>query len=401
MKVSLAQIIRKGQKRSQLLVAFLGSVIGLFLLIGSIQLYLDYTSVMFGGEDMLKDGFIIDKKVSSMTTLTGGVAAFTEEEMESLKSSKFVEDMAPVRTSKFKIGFSMASKIGGLDDFLFHYYAQSVPSRFLNMEDGKFDYTPGDSIVPIIVPSEFIKAFNNFAPTQGIPQLSEESLEDFPILIQCEGNGKKGKYKARLVGFTGKMNTVILLPDEFLNEVNKEYADPNEKDIVQSIFIISNAKYHHEFLDLMEKSNFSVNEAKLKASEEKSRLQIILSVLLGIGSIILIQSALNFILYSQLTIFKNEYEIGVLTNIGYDYKTISRTYVIHFTKIFLLISVTAFVLAILGKMWLNGWAQDRKIPLEGSLHPVTYLIGLLFLVVYVLVNSLSIIKSIKSIAKRN
>lgn len=401
MKVKLSQIIRKGQKRSQLIVAYIGSVIGLFLLIGSIQLYLDYTSVMFGGEDLLKDGFLVDKKVSGVNTLTGGVASFSDEEIKELNDSRFVEDLAPVRTSKFKIGFTAGGPNSKMGNFLFHYYAQSLPDRFLNIPDGKFIWTPGDTIVPVVVPSEFIKAFNNFAPTQGIPQLSEESLEGFPLSIQCEGNGKVKKFRARLAGFTGKMNTTILLPDNFLKEANIVYGDENEKEVAQSLFIISNSKYHHEFLDLMEKNNFTVNEAKLKASEEKSRLQIILSVMLGIGSIILIQSALNFILYSQLSIFKNEYEIGVLTNIGYDYKTISKTYIFHFAKIFVAISITAFVIAIFGKMWLNGWAQEHKIPLEGSLAGETYVVGLIFLVAYIAINSISIFKSIKEIAKRN
>lgn len=399
--MKLSQIIRKGQKRSQLIVAYIGSVIGLFLLIGSIQLYLDYTSVMFGGEDLLKDGFLVDKKVSEINTITGGIASFTDEEIKALEDSRFVEDLAPVRSSKFKVGFKLGSQGSQMNKFLVHYYSQSIPERFLNVEDNKFSWSESDSIVPIVVPTEFVKAFNNFAPTQGIPQISEETLRTFPISLVCEGNGFNEGFKAQIVGFTGKMNTTVLVPDNFLEYANAKFGDHNKKDVIQSLFIITNSKYHHEFLDLMEKNNFSVNEAKLKASEEKSRLQIILSVMLGIGSIILIQSALNFILYSQLSIFKNEYEIGVLTNIGYDYKTISKTYIFHFAKIFVAISITAFVIAIFGKMWLNGWAQEHKIPLEGSLAGETYVVGLIFLVAYIAINSISIFKSIKEIAKRN
>ena len=401
MKVHLNRIIRTGQRRSQLVIAFVGSVIGLFLLIGSIQLYIDYNSVMFGGKDLLKDGFLINKKVDPMNTATGITAKFTEEEIEELEKSRFIEDVAPVLSTRFKIGFSLGDRMAGLKDFLFHYYAQAIPTRFLQTKDGEFAWAEGDTIVPMIVPTEFLSAFNNFAPSQGVPQLSEEALNDFHLNIVVEGNGHKHKLSGKIVGFTGKMNSTLLVPYEFLEWANGYYGDPNAVDEIQALFIQSNSKYHHEFIDLMEKNNYAVNESKLKASEEKSKLQVILSVVLFIGGIILVQAALNFILYSQLSIFKNEYEIGVLTMIGYDYKTISRTYLIHFMKIFIAISLTAFALAIVGKLWLNAWAQSRKIPLEGLLDPITYLVGIVFLVVYVLVNSYSISKSIKEIAKRN
>src|SRR5690606_2346590 len=167
--------------------------------------------------------------------------------------------------------------------------------------------------------------------------------------IIVEGNGKKVRYEGVIVGMTGKMNTTVLVPYNFLEWANKQFGDPDKEADIQSLYIISNAKYHHEFVNLMNKNNYSVNESKLKASEEKSKVNIILSVLLAIGTIILIQSALNFILYSQLSIFRNEYEIGVLKNIGYDYKTISKTYIKHFTTIFIAISVSAFILANIGK----------------------------------------------------
>ena len=400
MIVPISRLIKKGQRKSQLIIAFIGSVIGLLMLVGSIQLYLDYNSVMFGGEDLLKDGFLVDKKITGVNAIPGLTAKFTESDIEELEASEFVEDLAPVLSTRFKIGFRF-DQLKETSNFLFHYFAQAIPTRFLQTKEGTFDWKEGEQVIPIIVPTQFLSAFNNFAPTQGVPQISEAFLDNFPLEIIIEGNGKKDVYKGVIVGMTGKMSTTVLVPYEFLKWANGVYGDPNEKEEIQSLFILSNSKYHHDFVNLMEANNYSVNESKLKASEEKSKVNIILSVLLAIGTVILIQSALNFILYSQLSIFRNEYEIGVLTNIGYDYKTIGRTYIKHFTTIFIAISITAFVLANLGKLYLNYEMQSRNIPLEGTLDPYTYLIGVGFLLVYMVVNGYSILKSIREIASRN
>ena len=400
MLIPISRLIKKGQRRSQLIIAFIGSVIGLLMLVGSIQLYLDYNSVMFGGQDLLKDGFLVDKKITGVNAIPGLTAKFSDEDIAELKESKFVEDLAPVLSTQFKIGFSL-KQFQPTSGFLFHYFAQAIPSSFLQVKDGKFEWKEGEQRVPLIVPTQFLAAFNNFAPSQGIPQISEEFMNNQELEIIVEGNGQKVRFEGVIVGMTGKMNTTVLVPYNFLQWANDEFGDPDKEADIQSLYIISNAKYHHEFVKLMDKNNYSVNESKLKASEEKSKVNIILSVLLAIGTVILIQSALNFILYSQLSIFRNEYEIGVLTNIGYDYKTIGKTYIKHFTTIFIAISISAFILANIGKLYLNYEMQNRNIPLDGWLDPFTYLIGVGFLLVYMFVNGYTILKSIREIASRN
>lgn len=403
MKVSLSQIIRKGQRKSQLVIAFLGSVVGLFLLIGSIQLYMDYNSVVMEGEDILKNGFMIEKKVNTANTISGKKAEFNNEELEEIRNLEFVEDLAPVKTSNFKVMISGGKGVKKLlkgNDFSLLFFFQSLPDRFLDQDLEKFHWQEGDSIIPIIVPAEYLNIFNSgFATAQGVSQLSSELLESLELVMKIEGNGLKHQYKVKVVNFNPKINS-ILVPESFMDWGMKTYS--TDQDLKYSrLFVMSNSKDHHMFVNLIEEHGYVVDQQKLEVSEHKQKIQVILSVLLFIGGIILVQSALNFILYSQLSIFKNEYEIGVLTNIGYDYKTISKTYIIHFAKIFVYITLTALILATLGKLWLNGWAQERKIMLEGALSPVTYLIGVLFFAVYVTVNSWSIFRTIKEIAGRN
>ncbi len=404
MKISLAQIIRKGQKRSQMIIAFVGSVVGLFLLIASIQFYIDYNEIMTGGDNALKNGFMIEKKVSATNTISGKKVSFTKEEIDKVKGLGFVDDLAPVKTSNFKVELSGGPGVKKLlkgNDFSLLFFFQSLPDRFVEQSDDKFKWVEGDSLIPIIVPSDYLNLFNNgFASAQGVSQLSGDLLSAIDLNVKIEGNNRKDVFRARIVNFNPIINS-ILVPESFMDWAAKTYGEQNQPEEYSRLFVIANSKKHHEFTDLIEKEGYVVNQSKLETAKYKQEIQIILSVVLFIGGIILLQAALNFILYSQLTIFKNEYEIGVLTNIGYDYKTISKTYIFHFAKIFVLITLVAFLLAIVGKLVLNDFAAERKIELTGSLAPVTYVIGLVFFIVYVTVNSLSINRTIKEIAKRN
>jgi len=403
MKISLAQIIRKGQKRSQMIIATAGSVVGLFLLIASIQLYMDYQIVMNGGEDILKNGFMVEKKVSTANTLTGKKVSFNKDELETINNFEYVEDLAPVKTSNYKVKLSGGPGVKKLlkgNDFSLLFFFQSLPDRFLQQDMSTFHWEEGDSLIPIIVPSDYLNLFNSgFATAQGISQLSSDLLSSIDLNVEIEGNGHEDMFRARIVNFNPKINS-ILVPDNFMDWASSRYS---AEDVIEfsRLFVVANSNHHHRFVDLIEQEGYVVNESKMEAAKYEQQIQIILSVILFIGGIILLQAALNFILYSQLTIFKNEYEIGVLTNIGYDYKAISKTYIIHFAKIFVFITLTAIILATLGKYLLNDYAQERKIMLEGPLNPITYLIGVVFFFIYVTINSWSIFRSIKEIASRN
>ena len=400
--VSTSNLILKGKKIAQLTIACLGSIIGLFVLIATIQLYLVYTSDVFGGEDMLKEGMMIQKKVNTSNTITGINAKFSKKDIEELESAGFVDDYAPVKSTLFKVNLSLDENLNKeMAKFSLLYYLECLPDRFLDAKNEKFIWKEGDKTIPIILPSNMLTMFNSgFAASQGIPQLSEETLSQFSINIDVFGNGKEQRFKGQIVGFTGSLNS-LLVPETFIDWSNSVYADKNKEPEITSIYTVANSKQHGEFVSLLKERGYEVNDSKLKTSEEKAKLQIIISILLGLGIIILTLSALSFVQYSQLIILKSEYEIGVLTNIGYNYKYLAKHYIKFFGVIFICISIIAFIAAIIGKYWFNGWVLKKGIVVEGGLSGITYLIGIGFLVIYLLVNSYVIYSSIKKIAIKN
>lgn len=404
MKVSLNTIIKKGQKQGQLIVAFVGSVIGLLMLIGVVQLYMDYTSLFEEGEDFLQDGYMIEKQVNAANTISGKKASYTQEELDELKSLDFIEDLAPVKTSNYKVNISGGDEIkkllGGAD-FSLLFFFQSLPDKFVKIKNDDFKWLEGDSIIPIVVPADYLNLFNNgFASSQNVRQLSGDLIQKLTVNIEISGQDKKTQFKGKIIDFNGKINS-ILVPESFMDYAKEKYGNPDEESM-NRVFVVTKSKDHNKLAALIKKRGFVVNENKMEVGKQKIYVQIIMSVLLFIGFVILVLAALNFILYSQLSIYKNEYEIGVLTQIGYDYKTVSWTYIRHFAILFGLIALTTFVLAIFGKMYLNYWIGNSfQVELSGSLSIYAYLVGVVFLIAYVTLNSYSIRSTIKKIALKN
>lgn len=404
MKVSLNTIIKKGQKQGQLVVAFVGSVIGLLMLIGVVQLYIDYNSLFQEGEDFLKDGYMIEKKVNAANTFSGSKASYTKEELNELKSLDFIEEIAPVKTSNYKVNISGGPDIRKLlngADFSLLFFFQSIPDKFVQIKNDEFVWEEDSEVIPIVVPADYLNLFNNgFASSQNVRQLSGDLIQKFTVNIEISGQGKSKDFKGRIIDFNGKINS-ILVPESFMDYAMEEFGNPEEESM-NRLFVVTKSKDHNKLAKLIKEKGFVVNENKMEVGKQKTYVQIAMTVLLFIGVVILIQSALNFILYSQLSIYKNEYEIGVLTQIGYDYKTVSKTYIKHFAILFGLIALCTFILAIIGKFLMNAWVKaEFMMELTSSLSFYTYLVGIIFLVAYVLINSYSVRSSIKKIALKN
>lgn len=398
----LRKIVFKGQQRTQLIIAILGSIIGLFIVLGSVQLYKDINSAAFGGKDLLKDGFVMQKQINALNTLSLGSSAFSKTDIDNLKNQKFVEELAPVLSTRFKVATTVGKTGGPIPKFYIDMFFQAIPGKFLDMEPGKFEWNPGDSLIPIILPVDYLNLYNyGFAPSQGIPQLSEDAFSMNDLTVIVSGNEMREQYRARVIGFTAKIST-ILVPAKFIEYGNRKFSTPEEAAITDRLFVVTNARYHAEFEKYINENGLSVDAEKLKTSEQKSRLQLALYVLLLVAGLIIVQAVLIFIQYAQLFISRSAYEIKLLIQLGYHYKIIAMQYVSYFLVIFSAITVITVVVTLLAKTWANHYFNtELNIPIEGSLDIMAYIIALGFLIFYALIIRFAIGKTIKRMAGWN
>jgi len=398
----LKKIVFKGQQRTQLVIAALGSIIGLFIILGAVQLYYDITSAAFGGKDLLKDGFVMQKKISALNTLSVGTSNFDPTEVDDLGKQSFTEEVSPVLSTRFKVATTVGREGGNIPQFYIDMFFQAIPDKYLDVGDGKFNWKPGDELIPIILPVDYLNLYNyGFAPSQGIPQLSEEAFSISDLTVIVSGNGHKEQYKGRVVGFTAKIST-ILVPESFIRYGNEKFANPEDAKIVDRLFIVVNSKYHTDFEKYIAANSYTVDAEKLKTSEQKSRLQLALYVLLLVAGLIILQAILIFIQYAQLFISRSAYEIKLLIHLGYFYKTIAAAYVRYFVLIFSVITVITVVVALVAKTWANHYFQTSlNIQITGSLNTSAYMIALGFLMIYSLIMWLSVYRIIRKMAGRN
>jgi hypothetical protein len=398
----LKKLVFKGQQRTQLLIAGIGSVIGLFIVLGAVQLYYDITSAAFGGKDLLKDGFVMQKKITAVNTLSLGSSSFTPTEIDELSQQEFTEEVSPVLSTRFKVATTVGREGGSIPQFYIDMFFQAIPDKYLDVAGKNFNWKPGDSLIPIILPVDYLNLYNyGFAPSQGIPQLSEDAFSVNDLTVIVSGNGYRETYRGRITGFTAKIST-ILVPESFIRYGNEKFSSPEEAQVVDRLFIVVNARHHNAFEKFIAEKSYTVDAEKLKTSEQKSRLQLALYVLLLVAGLIILQSILIFIQYAQLFISRAGYEIRLLIQLGYFYKVIAAAYVRYFVIIFSVVTVVTVVIAVLAKVWANNYFQSSlNIQIEGSLDWTAYVIALGFLAVYSLVIRISVYRIIKRMAGRN
>jgi hypothetical protein len=223
--ILLSRLINSSGSKKQLILALAGAFAGLFLLGACSQAYLTFHRVLSKQKDLLgADFLVINKKVSLLNTISGSAGRFSEEDIQELRGLKGVGNVGAFRSSNFKVrahfNAGLGSEIPGLTTDLFF---ESVPDGFLDLEDVRWEWQAGDSELPMIIPSDYLKMYNfGFARGQGLPIVPESVLKNIHFDVLISGNGKSGYFKAYIAGFTERVPSV-LVPDGFLDWANKEY----------------------------------------------------------------------------------------------------------------------------------------------------------------------------------
>ncbi len=382
--------------------AILGSLTGIVLLLCSMQLYFDFDRLINGSSDINQPQYlVINKQVSVVNTLFGGQKGFSAEEITGLKSVDGVLDVAPLTASRFKVGMSMGSEgMPGIPGMYTDMFFEAVPDEFTDVSRDKWKWNQGDSLVPIIVPRDYIKLYNfGFAPTQKLPPLTEDmiGMASFNIVI----TSPKGRvtYKGKIVGFTERINT-ILAPKPFVDFANKEYAnveagqfDPNR------VIIRCKGAATTQLVEYFSENGYETSEESLRNSKLSSVLNLIMNVCVGLGSIIIFLSLMIFLLYSQLIIARSSYEIQTLIFIGFSPRGLIMKYMKFYSLIFSGLILLALVSVYFVKTWVGTLASAQGFPLRSGIDPSILITGAILFAFFLGFNYLSIRKNVVSLAK--
>jgi hypothetical protein len=320
----LWHLLRKNLALGQLIGYVLATLLGLTIVLMTLQFSEDLRPMFNEKEGIFAhDYLLISKKVSVFKTLGITKSSFSKEELQELADQPFVNRLAPFTTATFKVyaSLSMGNKMANLGTMLFF---ESVPNSFLDVTPTDWQWTQGSHFIPIILPRSYLALYNfGFAPSQGLPQLSGSMLSHINLTIDVTGHGKEAAFQSRIVGFTDRINS-ILVPQSFMDWANNEFGFGNE----EPTHLILEPK---NIADPTMKSFFSSHEYevandKAAASEASSFLRMLIIVVLSVGAVITLLALGLMLLSIHLLIQKNHERIENLSLAGFSSAVISKPY---------------------------------------------------------------------------
>lgn len=321
----LQKIVRKEISFTRMITFFIFTIIGFYILILANVLYFDIAKNFTKDSSIWKSNYIVlNKKISTLGTLTGSKPTFDSDEIEYLKTQTFVEEIGTFKSSLFPVKLQVGG-VAGIRGFSTDLFFESVPEQFIDVDNEQWKWNEGDEFIPIIIPKSYLNLYNfGFASSQGLPQVSESLFTKIPFQLVI-GKGKNQKvYQARIVDFTTKINT-ILVPENYLDWANKNFA-PNQLSEPSRVIVQTSNDGEENYSAFFEEQNYDINKDELKNNELTSYLKLAFSLVLLIGGIIVFAAIWLMIINFQLLIEKNKHKIKDLSLIGFSKNQLSKPY---------------------------------------------------------------------------
>ena len=377
---------------------FFANLVGMTIIMLGIQFYTD-TQAIYETEDsfMKADYLIINKKISSMTTITGKSSAFTRPEVQDLESQEFVERLGMFTSSAYDVKASF--RLDEKTSFSTEMFFESVPDEFVDVKSDEWHYEQGSHEVPIILPRNYLDLYNfGYAQSRNMPKLSEGILSAISLKIELSGGGMRDEYEGRIVGFSSRLNT-ILVPQNFMDWANEYYAGAKTKSPTRLIVEVNNPT-DERITTYLQDNLYETDQDKLDASKQTFLLRIIVAIVMAVGLVISVLAFYILMLSVYLLVEKNSTKLENLLLIGYSPSRVSMPYQLLTIGLNLLVLVIAFVtMLIVRNVYLEmfeSFFPDFETP---SIMPSVLTGGALFIIVSIF-NVIAIKSKVMSIWKR-
>ena len=392
----LKNILLQSKNNSQVVFSTVGSFLGMLALMFSVLLLNDIKSFQNSDDDLLSsNSVIIQKKVTKFTTIGLNSTEFTNDDIENLKQKDFIEQVAPFKSANYGVGISEYPK-DGLPPFYADMFFQSIPDEFIDV-DTDWSWNEESDFVPIILPRDFLMLINyGIAESQGMPQISEDLLAVARLKIHMNGKTNRGKITGKVVGFSQKISSV-LVPESFLNYSNSLYGHKKEK-LTQRLFIKVKKGSYGQLESLMNELNLDIKKSALDLSKIKTFVNVIILVFLIFAIIIILLSIFGFVQYIQLLLNKAKQDIVILNRIGYQFDILLKVMLIHFSKMFVIITIVTSVIVLIVKfLIINPLLQKNGIEVANNQIGLCVLVGVCSIVGFIVLNYQSIKVTLKKI----
>ncbi len=376
---------------------FLANLVGMVIILLGTQFYTDVQAIYDSEDSFMKaDYLIINKKIGAITMLTGKSVAFSGEELAEVEGQPFVEAVGFFTPSAFNV--RAAFEMQGIANMSTDMFFESVPDRFVDVASDRWHYEPGSSDLPIILPKNYLDLYNfGYASSRGMPKLSEGIVGAVTLHITVQGNGKSADFNGRIVGFSSRLNT-ILVPESFMKWANGEYVS-KAVEPTRLIVKVGNPTDQRIAKYLTDKG-YETDTSKLDASKTTYMLRMVVGIVMAVGLVICVLAFYILMLSIYLLVEKNSYKLENLLIIGYSPCRVSLPYQLLtvFLNVFVLLMAYG-ILLLLRSIYLSmlmGFFPHVTLP---SLLP-SAIVGIALLLVVSIINICVVKNKVMSIWNR-
>ena len=377
---------------------FFANLVGVVIILLGVQFYNDYQALDNEDSFMKADYLIVNKKIGALSGLTGGQSTFSSDDIDELKAEPFVERLGAFTPSSFnvKARFDVESFVSFSTEMFF----ESVPDDFVDVESEAWHYEEGSTDIPIILPKNYLDLYNfGYAQGKGLPKLSEGILGAMKLNIQIGGEGQQDEFDGRIVGFSSRLNT-ILVPESFMRWANEKYANAEAVKEPTRLIVEVNNPTDDRITSYLQDHDYETDEDKLDASKTTFILRVIVSIVMVVGVVISILSIYILMLSVFLLVQKNSTKLENLLLIGYSPAKVSFPYQALTVGLNVLVLILAVIIMCVVRNYYLDMFQNFLPDLEVPGITQALLVGVCLLVIVSIFNIVAVYGKVMSIWKR-
>ena len=303
---------------------FFANLFGMTIVLLGYQLYCDILPIFTANDSFLKaDYLVVSKKIGMANALGQQHSGFSKDEIADLQAQPFVKGVGQFTSTAYKAEATMG--VSGMKILNSELFFESVPDPFVDVSLDNWHYTPGDSLVPVILPRSYIAMYNfGFAQNHSLPKINEGLVGMIDLHIQVQSKGGQGYFRGKVIGFSSKLNT-ILVPQSFMAWSNNHFSPDSELPPSRLILDVTNPA-DQRIGTYLEEHNYELEDNNLDAEKTTYFLKLMVTLVMGVGVVI---SALSFyvlLLSIYLLVQKNTTKLQNLLLIGYSPSRVALPY---------------------------------------------------------------------------
>ena len=274
-----------------------------------------------------------------------------------------------------------------------------MPDNFIDVKTDKWCFSPGDTVIPIILPRNYLNLYNfGFSQTQQLPQITEDIIKRVELGIRLEGNGKRSDHTAYIVGFSERLNT-ILVPSTFMDWANSEYGEGEDDGHTRLILEVSNPT-DPELTAYLEEHGYEIENKPAESSKALSILEVGAAVIVGIGVMFSILSLIILTLSIYLLLQKNITKLENLVLIGYSPARVAMPYNVMALVLNISVLIISIVAIFIVQSIYTGHISEWLGITLSSIPTTAIIVGTLFTAAIATFNIFIINRKIREISSR-